>query len=208
MAIDATDPHVALRVQPQQRRARRAVEHILDATGVVLDQVGPDLLTTKAVAAAAGVNIATLYRYFPDRTALLAELVRRYEDDYRVHLRALFDELADASDWRTALRRAIPDMMALRSAQPGMEGLRRSVSTVPELRELQMHLDSSLIDAIADVLERRKPQLEHRRAVELAIAVQATVNAVLSRRFDRLTPSTAADEAANLVIAYLAPTLG
>ncbi|WP_409157255.1 helix-turn-helix domain-containing protein [Lacisediminihabitans sp. H27-G8] len=65
------DQHSELRHPPQQQRSRATLERLENAARRVLAQQGRDEFTTAQVANAANVSIGTLYRYFPDRTAIL-----------------------------------------------------------------------------------------------------------------------------------------
>jgi AcrR family transcriptional regulator len=60
---------------PQQQRAREMRRRLLDSALRLVAKRGVESLTTQAIADAAHVSIGTVYRYFPDRGAILAELV-------------------------------------------------------------------------------------------------------------------------------------
>jgi len=62
---------------PRQERSRATVEALLEATTDILIREGYTKLTTNRIAERAGVNIASLYQYFPGKEAIVAEL-RRY----------------------------------------------------------------------------------------------------------------------------------
>lgn len=62
---------------PRQDRSRATVEAILEAAIRVLESAGEAGFNTNAVAERAGVSIGTLYRYFPDKRAILLALARR-----------------------------------------------------------------------------------------------------------------------------------
>ncbi len=53
------------------------VEAILEAAARILEDGGLAAFNTNAVAERAGVSVGSLYQYFPGKTALLAELIRR-----------------------------------------------------------------------------------------------------------------------------------
>lgn len=74
---------VAPRKQPTQERSRATVDAILQATAYILVREGYAKLTTNRVAERAGVNIASLYQYFPGKEALVAELQRRHVEEAR-----------------------------------------------------------------------------------------------------------------------------
>ncbi len=69
-----------LRRTPMQARGQATFEGILDATAGLLDKVGGDKVTTNLIARAAGVNVATLYQYFPNKQAVLLELFKRQSE--------------------------------------------------------------------------------------------------------------------------------
>lgn len=54
------------------------MEFILDAAAYILAERGLDGFTTNHVAARAGVNIASLYQYFPNKAAILDALQARH----------------------------------------------------------------------------------------------------------------------------------
>ncbi len=66
-------PH-APRREPRQSRSRELVRAIREAGLALLQEGGPAALTTNRIAERAGVGIASLYRYYPDREAVLADI--------------------------------------------------------------------------------------------------------------------------------------
>jgi len=75
------------RKTPRQERSRSTVEALLEATTDILIRQGYAKLTTNRIAERAGVNIASLYQYFPGKEAIVAELRRRHGADQRAVLR-------------------------------------------------------------------------------------------------------------------------
>ncbi|MBA2954442.1 TetR family transcriptional regulator [Nocardioides sp. MAH-18] len=76
MPVAGTPPAVIRRV-PQQERSRRRVEDILDAAERLVVERGVDALTTRDLAAGAGVPVASLYQYFADKDDVLVALAQR-----------------------------------------------------------------------------------------------------------------------------------
>jgi AcrR family transcriptional regulator len=70
-------PVLAVKKQPAQRRATETFERILDVGAQTLADVGIDRLSTNLVCERAGLSPPALYRYFPNKYALLCELGRR-----------------------------------------------------------------------------------------------------------------------------------
>ncbi len=78
--------------RPKQQRAIRTYEGILSAASDVLCDVGLEKISTNNIAERAGVTVPALYRYFPNKYAVLNALSAR-----------LLSELhAACEDWRAA----------------------------------------------------------------------------------------------------------
>ncbi|MFC7430055.1 TetR/AcrR family transcriptional regulator [Agrococcus sp. GCM10030265] len=73
MSTDAADVPRA----PLTPVAARRMAQIVDAAARIVAERGAERLTTAAIAQATGLAIGSVYRYFPDRVAILVELGRR-----------------------------------------------------------------------------------------------------------------------------------
>jgi AcrR family transcriptional regulator len=60
------------RREPVQKRSRERVAAILRAAQELLAEGGVEALTTRSLAAYSGIPVATIYRYFEDRDAIIA----------------------------------------------------------------------------------------------------------------------------------------
>jgi len=78
------------RAEPKQTRGVETRRTILDAAGTLFGDQGYDATTTHQIAAAAGVSVGALYRYFADKEAVLVELYRREQSDLRERILSQF----------------------------------------------------------------------------------------------------------------------
>ncbi len=65
------------RREPVQKRSRERVEAILKAAQELLAEGGVEALTTRSLASYSGIPVATIYRYFEDRDAIIAAYLDR-----------------------------------------------------------------------------------------------------------------------------------
>jgi len=79
--VDATWTTSPERRVPRQERSRRRVEGLLDAAASAVVDRGVDALTTRDIAEAAGVPVASLYQYFKDKEDVLLALAQRDMDE-------------------------------------------------------------------------------------------------------------------------------
>lgn len=199
------DRALSLRVTPQQQRAKATVAHLLTTAAALLDEQGADALTTSALAQRADVRIRTVYRYFPNRQAILAALAQRLatEQDQAIGDFAL---LADPSvPWPVAVRRTTTDFVAMASAQPAQAQLRGALRTSPELRAIDDELNARLGDRLASALRRRGSRTPLPRLREAAATFIAAATAILDRAVldSDTSPDSARREVARLAETYL-----
>jgi AcrR family transcriptional regulator len=87
----ATEP----RKKPRQQRSREMAQRILQSAKSVLKNEGYNALTTIAIADRAGLSVGSLYQYFPNKEAIIVELVRDWHAQFR-------DAIGEIDDTTTA----------------------------------------------------------------------------------------------------------
>ncbi len=78
---------------PTQERSRRRVARVLDAAAKIVVRDGVEALSTREIARAAGIPIATLYQYFADKEAVLIALTERDTDEMDAEVATALAEL-------------------------------------------------------------------------------------------------------------------
>ncbi|WP_175414257.1 TetR/AcrR family transcriptional regulator [Agrococcus sp. SGAir0287] len=115
-APEALPDGIGVRIETPSPRAGRRIDALLDAAAHEVAARGRESLTTGDVAARAEVSIGTVYRYFPDRTALLEALGTRA----RLRLHRHLDEILAiaAADDASVARAIVAAIRATRDAEP------------------------------------------------------------------------------------------
>ena len=90
----------SVRTEPTQRRSTQRLDALLDAAAGIVDELGFERLTTQMVAERAGASIGTVYRYFPDRVAVLHALRERSVRRYRERLAETMEQAELAANGR------------------------------------------------------------------------------------------------------------
>ena len=120
------------RRKPSQERSRDRVERILDGTAELLNEMPVDKITTAAIAEKASVPIGSVYQYFPNKLAVLAQLARRVMEQVDLKTASLIAEDFGVLPWDQAIDRAIDATMQGYSEQPGYVQLLLSIRPTPE----------------------------------------------------------------------------
>jgi AcrR family transcriptional regulator len=89
---------------PVAKASEDIVTAIIEAAIELLDEGGLETLTTNRVAVRAGVSVGSVYRYFPDKLAILAEIDRRHRRDLRDRFLSVIES---DDDFETVMRRVM-----------------------------------------------------------------------------------------------------
>ncbi|MFI9153429.1 TetR family transcriptional regulator [Streptomyces sp. NPDC053367] len=109
----------SLRRAPVQRRSAERLTRILDACADLLDEVGYDALSTRAVALRAGVPIGSVYRFFGNKRAMADALAQRNLERFTERVRERLQGIADGGDWRAAVDAVLDEYLAMKRTAPG-----------------------------------------------------------------------------------------
>lgn len=112
-----------IRNEPVQARSAARLTALLDAAAHVVDEIGYERLTTAMVAERAGASIGTVYRYFPDRIAVLQNLAARNVERTSDSAFATVMDPAH-TDWYSALGAVFDEIKAAYRGEPGFASLR------------------------------------------------------------------------------------
>ncbi|RZS66530.1 TetR family transcriptional regulator [Agromyces ramosus] len=195
----------SVRTEPTQRRSTQRLDALLDAAAEIVDETGFERLTTQMVAERAGASIGTVYRYFPDRVAVLHALreraIRRFRERVADDL-----EGTELATWWDVIDVALDACAALYRDEPGFTVVHAGRRELAEgdIEPEFAHRMAKLIEAEFD-LGADAEELRFRLGVIIELA-----DALISRAFER---DPAGDErylseAKRLVHDYLAEHLG
>lgn len=94
-------------VTPPRRRSEKSRVAIIEATRALLLERGFDGLSIEAVAARAGVGKQTIYRWWPSRPALVADVLLEDADKILATMPHTDDVTADLASWAGTLASAL-----------------------------------------------------------------------------------------------------
>lgn len=178
--VMAAEP--ALRNEPVQARSTARLTALLDATAEIIDEIGFERLTTAMVAERAGASIGTVYRYFPDRIAVLQSLAARNLE--RVVRRCVAEVAEPAhTDWHAALSAAFDIFVEGFRNEPGFRSLRTGDVLDLGPTDSDRSFNQIVADNILDALVERFGVADTARTrVRFAAAIQVS-DALAARAF-------------------------
>lgn len=167
--------------KPQQARAKRTYESILESAAVLLVEVGVERISTNLVAERAGITVPAVYRYFPNKYAVLHALGARLMDKQNTVFQHWFDNHAEEGDPRTLLEN-VHDLLqethyVTQQATGGRE-IVQALRAVTPLQELRLESHRLIADqfalTVASLLGREQDELVKTQAhlsIDLGYAI-------------------------------------
>ncbi|WP_299555248.1 TetR/AcrR family transcriptional regulator [uncultured Tateyamaria sp.] len=166
------------RTKPLQTRANKTVELILETAARLLEDIGFEELTTNKICKAAGLTPPALYRYFPNKYAVVSELAKQL-----MHLQnmAVAETSTDIQDeglnvGRTAV--ILSGQVQITRDFPGGVAVLKTMYATPQLVEVRLTSHEELADGLTSSLmelDLGLTEAELRRRVRLMIEIGNSV---------------------------------
>jgi AcrR family transcriptional regulator len=189
-----------------QRRSAERLTRILDACADLLDEVGYDALSTRAVALRAQVPIGSVYRFFGNKRqmadALAQRNLERFTEQVTERLRS-----ADDGDWRSAMDAVLDEYLAMKRTAPGFSlvDFGNQIPVGARSAEPNHRVADRLTDLLSGYLDR-EPDDDLRRTFLIAVETADTL-VHLAFRMAPEGDEKIIEEARELLRAYLARVL-
>jgi AcrR family transcriptional regulator len=198
--------------KPRQARAKRTYEAILEAAAGLLVEIGVERISTNLIAERAGITVPALYRYFPNKYAVLyalgAKLMDRQNriaadwydthvavDDPRRLVAGIYSLLRDTYEGFREQRGALEILQALRAVAP--------------LRELRLRSRRLVSEQLAVLLAPLLPRIgADALAIQSRLSVEMGYDVIEMALEEQLVnPDVILSEGARMIGSYWAAAL-
>jgi AcrR family transcriptional regulator len=123
----------------------------------LIGEKGIDAVTMKEVGALAGGPIATVYHYFPSKSAILAMLYERFSEESRARFGAIIAGINGLGDVTAAADRMLDDYYTRVAADPAIQDLQNAIQADKALQHLDIaetrHQARIFCDHVAPMLQ-------------------------------------------------------
>ncbi|MEQ9518891.1 MAG: TetR/AcrR family transcriptional regulator [Parvibaculum sp.] len=161
MTNTSGDPvDLAPKKRPRQKRAIATWERLLDVAAEILETQGVERISTNLIAEKAGITPPTLYRYFPNKYAVLWALGDRLMQQQNVVFEQSIEQSGDDASFQ--LERSehlLRDTLDVTERHPGALAIMRAMRAVPVLQEVRLASHHQVADAWTDQLVKLLPGL-------------------------------------------------
>lgn len=150
---------------------------ILDAARELIGGRGNDAVSMREIAAQAGVPIASVYDYFPDKNGILRELMVGYMAEIQSRLAEILMPVKTVDELFRAIDSMVDAMIAIFREKPELPTIWGAVQANTSLRELDVEdgrrISEFLVAKFSEVLPRADPE-SIRDACIYAVSTVAT----------------------------------
>lgn len=155
------------KVKPSRPTGHSTFEYLLSTAGELLPEVGFEGLSTNLICQRAGMTPPALYRYFPNKYAVLQELGRRL---MQAQDEAFFAWLAGGGLQPRSMEESVAsnerlqaEVNAVTRRHPGGIWIMRALRAVPLLHEVRIESRDLVASRLAKALRSRYPKLPYKR---------------------------------------------
>ena len=204
LAGGPTAPGGALRVMPRQARGKDKLARVLLAADRIMAAEGVEAVTTVRVAAESGVSVGSLYRYLPNREAILESLAQHYLGLLEAQMDLLL-EAPPSADIHAAVGVSIDAFAEFYRSHPGFRALWFSRHLTEETRSLDRAHKSEMANRIRDLLIAHGAGRANKQTLRISQTIQLATDAVIQEAF-RVNPrgdKVLLDQLKTMISSYL-----
>ncbi|MEU0247604.1 TetR/AcrR family transcriptional regulator [Streptomyces sp. NPDC006235] len=199
-------PHAtSLRRAPVQRRSAERLARILDACAGLLDEVGYDDLSTRAVAQRAAVPIGSVYRFFGNKRQMVDALAQRNLERYAERVTERLRTAGDGG-WREAMDVVLDEYLQMKRTAPGFSLVDFGNQIPVGARTEPNHRVADRLTELLSGYLGREPDEELRRVFLIAVETADTLVHLAFRVAPEGDPKII-EEMREMLRAYLARVL-
>lgn len=198
----------SVRSIPRQTRSQRTVDLILNSAAALFVEVGYDNATTNAIAERSGVSIGTLYRYFPNKEALLRALTARYHEQASELFKTFFVVDARYLPSDVLLDRLVDPFLEMYCSSPAYAHILLGADASAAIAAVSCELEAELVNQLGALYQSLDAQLDEKRAHLMALvsfaAVKMLISLVLASEDQQYRADVTA-EVKRMLLGYLDP---
>jgi AcrR family transcriptional regulator len=148
---------IEARKEPGQERSRATLQSIMSASAELIAENGLDATSMTQIANLAGLSKASLYRYFPNKQALL---LAHAERSFKIHREEMQAVMQLGNDPEKMLRDGIGHYCEKHTNNPFLLNLRAAIHADPVLSELDLQDSRENAALLSDFLSQHFPQID------------------------------------------------
>ena len=178
-----------VRRTPSQQRAHESVQAIVLAATEIIEVEGYEAYNTNTVAKRAGVSVALVYRYFPNKESILVAL---WEETQNVRARTvvhIIRQIPTVENWEEYARMIMVTLRKLRTDQPNLMMMRKIFPSVPQLAFVENKVIRECGDALVSVIKKRFAKISDDEAEAATMTLLSMIPPLVDATMEAVDPT-------------------
>ena len=178
-----------VRRTPSQQRAHESVQAIVLAATEIIEVEGYEAYNTNTVAKRAGVSVALVYRYFPNKESILVAL---WEETQNVRARTvvhIIRQIPTVENWEEYARMIMVTLRKLRTDQPNLMMMRKIFPSVPQLAFVENKVIRECGDALVSVIKKRFAKISDAEAEAATMTLLSMIPPLVDATMEAVDPT-------------------
>jgi len=178
-----------VRRTPSQQRAHESVQAIVRAATEIIEAEGYEAYNTNTVAKRAGVSVALVYRYFPNKESILVAL---WEETQNVRARTvvhIIRQIPTVENWEEYARMIMVTLRKLRTDQPNLMMMRKIFPSVPQLAFVENKVIRECGDALVSVIKKRFAKISDDEAEAATMTLLSMIPPLVDATMEAVDPT-------------------
>jgi len=178
-----------VRRTPSQQRAYESVQAIVRAATEIIEAEGYEAYNTNTVAKRAGVSVALVYRYFPNKESILVAL---WEETQNVRARTvvhIIRQIPTVENWEEYARMIMVTLRKLRTDQPNLMMMRKIFPSVPQLAFVENKVIRECGDALVSVIKKRFAKISDDEAEAATMTLLSMIPPLVDATMEAVDPT-------------------
>lgn len=178
-----------VRRTPSQQRAYESVQAIVLAATEIIEAEGYEAYNTNTVAKRAGVSVALVYRYFPNKESILVAL---WEETQNVRARTvvhIIRQIPTVENWEEYARMIMVTLRKLRTDQPNLMMMRKIFPSVPQLAFVENKVIRECGDALVSVIKKRFAKISDDEAEAATMTLLSMIPPLVDATMEAVDPT-------------------
>ncbi|HOO37809.1 MAG TPA: TetR/AcrR family transcriptional regulator [Deltaproteobacteria bacterium] len=167
------------RTQPKQQRAKNTVELILKTATELIEEVGFEAFTTKLLAQRANILIRNIYRYYPNKLAIIYALAERISAKQAEFIDNFSSVANPGIPWRDAVGSTINAFMSAALAEPAFLTIRDAMHGSPELKAIDERSADEMTRRLTAAMKSRIPDFQDEKLQLISMIILDTSVAII-----------------------------
>lgn len=174
-------PYSPLNPQPMQKRSKEKIEKILETTYEMLLELPLEDINTNLIAKRAGIQIGSLYHFFPDKYAIFNTLIYRALNKIDETLMLILSEISITDKFEKVIEAIISQLSLFSADSHLIMNLWFSMQKHADTEEVVNHFESIWIPKLAERLMLEVRELEAARTERIVFVILQSIYTALEQ---------------------------